>query len=69
MLPCVNTYPPERDHVKSIFSAVDGIQEVRVGDLRTRKNLQLTVETKGHTSVINIDTHHEEPENTEMKGR
>lgn len=64
MLPRGNTYPSERDHVESIFSAINGIQEVIVGDLGTRKNLQLTVETKGSTSVINIYKHSEEPEKT-----
>lgn len=59
-----NTYPSERDHVKSIFSAIDGIQEVVVGDLGTRENLQLTVETKDDTSVINIYKHSDEPEKT-----
>lgn len=34
--------PSERNHVEGVLSAVDGIQEVAVGDLWTRKNLQLT---------------------------
>lgn len=64
MLACGNTYPSERDHVKSIFSAINGIQEVIVGDLGTRKNLQLTGETKDYTSVISIYKHSEDPEKT-----
>lgn len=34
--------PSERDNVESVLSTVDGVQEVAVGDLRTRKHLQLT---------------------------
>ena len=40
------SYPSERDDVERVLSAVDGVQEVAVGDLRTRKYLQLTVVEK-----------------------
>lgn len=59
-----NTYPSKGDNVKGILSAINGIQEVGVGDLRARKNLQLTVETKGCRSEIDIYT----TDNTEGKG-
>lgn len=68
MLPFRNTYPSKRDNVKGILSAINSIQEVAVGDLRARKNLQLTVGTKGCTSEIDIYTNCEEPDNTEVKG-
>lgn len=68
MLPFRNTYPSKRDNVKGILSAINSIQEVSVGDLRARKNLQLTVKTKGCRSQIDIYTHCEEPDNTEVKG-
>lgn len=34
--------PSERDDVEGVLSAVDGIQEVAVRDLRTSEHLQLT---------------------------
>lgn len=62
------TYPSKGDNVKGILSAINSIQEVGVGDLRARKNLQLTVETKGCTSEMDIYTQCEEADNTELKG-
>lgn len=38
------SYPSERDDVERVLSAVDGVQEVAVGDLGTRKHLQLTAD-------------------------
>lgn len=35
--------PSEGDDVERVLSAVDGVQEVAVRDLRTRKHLQLTL--------------------------
>lgn len=56
---CVS-YPSERDHVERVLSAVDGVQEVAVGDLRTRKHLQLTAagrDSSGWTVTnINVTT-------------
>lgn len=43
-------YPSERHHVESVLSAVDGVQEVTVGDLRTRKYLQLAADTDRNRS-------------------
>lgn len=37
-------YPSEGHHVERVFSAVDGVHEVAVGELRTRKHLQLTAD-------------------------
>lgn len=41
-LSSVGPYPSEGDDVERVLSAVDGVQEVVVGELGTRKNLQLT---------------------------
>lgn len=40
----VRSYPPKRHDVKRVFSAVNGIQEVAVGDLGTSKHPQLAAE-------------------------
>lgn len=54
------SYPSEGDDVECVLSAVDGVQEVAVGDLRTRKYLQLTAgRNKKYSAVIN-ELHHKQ---------
>lgn len=48
----LSSYPSERDDVESVLSAVDGVQEVAVGDLRTRKHLQLTADRKKRSRLL-----------------
>lgn len=49
-----SSYPSERHHVEGVLSAVDGVQEVAVGDLRPGKHLQLTADTRQKFEVIKI---------------
>lgn len=50
-------YPSEGDHVEGVLSPVDGVQEVAVGDLRTRKHLQLAADTnRKYLEVITAST-------------
>lgn len=55
----MSSYPSERDHVEGVLSAVDGVQEVAVRDLRTGKHLQLTADTREKFEVIKI---HDKPQ-------
>lgn len=48
------SYPSERHDVESVLSAVDGVQEVAVGDLRTRKHLQLTADRRKNRFTVVI---------------
>lgn len=48
------SYPSEGDNVERVLSTVDGVQEVAVGDLRTRKHLQLTAHTHTHTQKFKV---------------
>lgn len=51
---CVVSYPSERNDVERVLSAVNGIQEVTVGDLRTRKHLQLTAGRRKNRFRLNV---------------
>lgn len=48
----MGTYPSEGDDVERVLSAVDGVQEVAVGDLRTGKHLQLTADRSRKFTVV-----------------
>lgn len=57
MLFAVSSHPSERDDIERVLPAVDGVQEVAVGDLRTRKHLQLTADTNGDKVMDVIQPH------------